>query len=381
MKKTVYIFAQLIFVFLMACSSNTDQTQKASISSQSFGKLPSGEEVTQFIMTNESGMEMSVITYGGIITSLTAPDKSGEYEDIVLGFDNLEGYLQEGVPYFGAIIGRYGNRIAKGKFTLDSTEYDLAINNIGNHLHGGLRGFDKVNWSAKEVEFADGIALELSYLSVDGEEGYPGNLQTTVTYKLGNDNSLLVDYTATTDKKTVVNLTQHSYFNLSAMENTVLDHQLMVNADRFIPVDSTLIPTGELRPVEGTPFDFTEMKKIGADINQENQQLTYGLGYDHCWVLNEGAGEMDLAAKVYEPTSGRTLEVYTTEPGIQVYTGNFLDGTLTGKNNKVYEKRYGLCLETQHFPDSPNQPAFPSTELNAGETYQTQTKFLFGVKE
>ncbi|GAA5029429.1 aldose 1-epimerase [Marivirga lumbricoides] len=365
----------------MACNSTTDQPQNANITSKSFGTLPSGEEVTQYIMTNNQGMEMSVITYGGIITSLTAPDKAGKYEDIVLGFDNLEGYLQDGVPYFGALIGRYGNRIAKGKFTLDSTEYELAINNIGNHLHGGLKGFDKVNWSAKEVEYADGVALELTYLSADGEEGYPGNLETKVTYQLGNDNTLLIDYMATTDKKTVVNLTQHSYFNLSAMKEDVLNHQLMVNADHFLPVDSTLIPTGELRPVEGTPFNFTEMKKVGADVNQENQQLTYGLGYDHCWVLNEGAGKMDLAAKAYEPNSGRTLEVYTSEPAIQVYTGNFLDGTLTGKGGTVYNKRTGLCLETQHFPDSPNQPEFPSTELNPGEKYESQTKFVFGIRE
>ncbi|PTB94653.1 galactose-1-epimerase [Marivirga lumbricoides] len=381
MKKPFFIITQLLLVFLMACNSTTDQPQNANITSKSFGTLPSGEEVTQYIMTNNQGMEMSVITYGGIITSLTAPDKAGKYEDIVLGFDNLEGYLQDGVPYFGALIGRYGNRIAKGKFTLDSTEYELAINNIGNHLHGGLKGFDKVNWSAKEVEYADGVALELTYLSADGEEGYPGNLETKVTYQLGNDNTFLIDYMATTDKKTVVNLTQHSYFNLSAMKEDVLNHQLMVNADHFLPVDSTLIPTGELRPVEGTPFNFTEMKKVGADINQENQQLTYGLGYDHCWVLNEGAGKMDLAAKAYEPNSGRTLEVYTSEPAIQVYTGNFLDGTLTGKGGTVYNKRSGLCLETQHFPDSPNQPEFPSTELNPGEKYESQTKFVFGIRE
>ena len=248
-------------------------------------------------------------------------------------------------------------------------------------MHGGLKGFDKVNWSAKEVEYADGVALELTYLSQDGEEGYPGNLETKVTYQLGNDNTLLIDYMATTDKKTVVNLTQHSYFNLSAMKEDVLNHQLMVNAAHFLPVDSTLIPTGELRLVEGTPFNFTEMKKVGADINQENQQLTYGLGYDHCWVLNEGAGKMDLAAKAYEPNSGRTLEVYTSEPAIQVYTGNFLDGTLTGKGGTVYNKRTGLCLETQHFPDSPNQPEFPTTELNPGEKYESQTKFVFGIRE
>ncbi len=380
MKKSCILISQLILIFFMACNSTSEQTQTASFNTQSFGALPSGEEINQFILSNDKGMEMKVISYGGIISALKTQNKEGEFDDIVLGFDSIEGYVQEGVPYFGAIIGRYGNRIAKGKFTLDSVEYDLAINNIGNHLHGGVKGFDKVVWTGKEVDFEDGVALALTYTSKDMEEGYPGNLETTVTYYLGNDNTLLVDYKATTDKKTVVNLTQHTYFNLTGMKAPVLNHELMINADTFLPVDSTLIPTGNLQPVEDTPFDFTESKKIGKQINEKDQQITYGLGYDHCWVLNDGTKDLTVAAKMHEPSSGRTLEILTTEPGIQFYSGNFLDGTLTGKNGVVYEKRMGLCLETQHFPDSPNQPEFPSTELNPGETYHSQTKFVFGVK-
>jgi aldose 1-epimerase len=363
----------------MSFTASSDQKQQASFETRSFGFLPSGEEIKEFVLINERGLEVKIISYGGIISALKTKNRNGEFEDIVLGFDSIDGYLQE-VPYFGAIIGRYGNRIAKGKFSLDSVEYDLAINNIGNHLHGGLKGFDKVVWSGKEVEFEDGVALALNYTSKDMEEGYPGNLATTVTYYLGNDNSLLVDYKATTDKKTVVNLTQHSYFNLTGMKAPVLNHELMLNADFFLPVDSTLIPTGELISVNNTPFDFKEFKKIGQQINEEDQQLNYGSGYDHCWVLNDSGGHLKIAAKVHEPKSGRTLEVLTTEPGIQFYAGNFLDGTLTGKNGVQYTKRMGLCLETQHFPDSPNQPGFPSTELNPGEIYHSQTKFVFGVK-
>lgn len=330
-------------------------------------------------MTNTNGVEAKVISYGGIITSFKVPDKAGKLEDIVLGYDNLQGYL-DASPYFGAIIGRYGNRIAKGKFTLDSVDYDLAVNNIGNHLHGGLTGFDKVNWKVKEVPSEKGVAIELTYQSIDMEEGYPGTLDVTVTYTLGNDNTLEFNYQATTDKKTVVNLTQHSYFNLTAMKDDVLGHELMINADKFIPVDSTLIPTGELRSVAGTPFDFTEFKKVGADIDVENQQLSYGGGFDHCWVLKEDPKEMSLAATAYEPVSGRAFDVYTTEPGIQFYSGNFLDGTITGKNDKVYKFRAGFCLETQHFPDSPSQESFPTTILNPGETYQTTTLMKFYVK-
>ncbi|MEQ8472477.1 MAG: aldose epimerase family protein [Marinoscillum sp.] len=373
------MFAGILLVFFGCATSKKEEPAEAKVTSQAFGKLPNGQKVTQFTMTNSSGMEAKVISYGGIITSLTAPDKSGKFEDIVLGYDSLEGYL-EASPYFGAIIGRYGNRIAKGKFFLDSVEYDLAVNNIGNHLHGGLTGFDKVNWDVAEVPTENGVALELKYQSADMEEGYPGTLDITVTYTLGNDSTLLFDYRATTDKKTVVNLTQHSYFNLTGMKSNILDHEVMINADQFLPVDSTLIPTGELRPVEGTPFDFTTAKLIGKEINADNQQIEYGLGYDHCWVINDDNEKMTLAASVYEPVSGRAFDVLTTEPGIQFYSGNFLDGTITGKKGTVYEKRTGLCLETQHFPDSPNQNDFPSVTLNPGEVYQTTTLMKFYTK-
>ena len=357
----------------------TEEMAKATITSEPFGELPSGEKVTLFTMTNANGVEAKVMSYGGIITSFKTPDKNGNMDDIVLGYDNLQGYL-EATPYFGAIIGRYGNRIAKGKFTIDGVEYDLAVNNIGNHLHGGLAGFDKVNWNVKEVPSEKGVALEFKRISPDMEEGYPGNLDVTVVYTLGDDNTLEFDYTATTDKNTVVNLTQHSYFNLNGSKSDILDHEIMLNADQFIPVDETLIPTGELRPVAGTPFDFTQSKKIGAEISADNQQLAYGGGYDHCWVLNDDPKEMMLAATAYEPNSGRAMDVYTTEPGIQFYSGNFLDGTITGKNGVVYNHRYGFCLETQHFPDSPNQESFPTTNLAPGETYHTTTLMKFYIK-
>ena len=375
----LFFLASMLFVFFGCSTEKKQEESSATVSSSPFGKLPNGQEVTAYTMTNTNGVEAKVISYGGIITSLKVPDKDGKLEDVVLGYDTLQGYL-DASPYFGAIIGRYGNRIAKGKFTLDSVDYDLAVNNIGNHLHGGLTGFDKVNWNVKEVASEKGVAIELTYQSLDMDEGYPGTLDVTVTYTLGNDNTLEFNYQATTDKKTVVNLTQHSYFNLTGMKDDVLGHELMINADKFIPVDSTLIPTGELRPVAGTPFDFTEFKKVGADIDVENQQLAYGGGFDHCWVLNEDPKEMSLAATAYEPISGRAFDVYTTEPGIQFYSGNFLDGTITGKNDKVYKFRSGFCLETQHFPDSPNQESFPTTILNPGETYQTTTLMKFYVK-
>lgn len=376
----MFLMASMLLVFFgCSTSKKQEETTQASVTSESFGILPSGEEVTLFTMTNTNGLVAKVMSYGGIITSFKVPDKDGQLEDIVLGYDNLQGYL-DATPYFGAIIGRYGNRIAKGKFTLDSVEYDLAINNIGNHLHGGLAGFDKVNWKVTEVPSEKGVALAFSRVSPDMEEGYPGNLDVTVVYTLGNDNTLEFDYTATTDKATVVNLTQHSYFNLNGSKSDILDHELMLNADKFLPVDSTLIPTGELRPVAGTPFDFTQFKKIGKDIDADNQQIAYGGGFDHCWVLKEDPKEMMLAATAYEPNSGRALDVYTSEPGIQFYSGNFLDGTITGKNGIVYKHRSGFCLETQHFPDSPNQESFPTTVLNPGETYHTTTLMKFYTK-
>ena len=340
-----------------------------------FGETMDGTGVDQFILSNNNGMEVRIITYGGIITSWTAPDKNGDYKDIVLGYNTLAEYEAE-TPYFGALIGRYGNRIAKGKFSLDNQEYTLAVNNGVNHLHGGLKGFDKVVWDAKTIVSDATVSLELSYLSKDMEEGYPGNLETKVTYTLNNKDELSVNYEATTDKPTIVNLTQHSYFNLTADFNQdILGHELVINADSFLPVDNTLIPTGEFRDVTGTPFDFKTSKAIGIHIDNENIQLKNGLGYDHCWVLNDQNTGVRFVASAYEPVSGRLLEVFSDEPGIQFYSGNFLDGTLPSKNNGVYQHRTGFCLETQHYPDTPNQKNFPSVRLNPGEKYNSKTVF------
>lgn len=358
------------------------KTQKDSLAivQDNFGKLPSGEAIEKYTMTNANGMEVSVINYGGIITNLKVPDKNGKIADVVLGFNSLDGYLTP-APYFGAIIGRYGNRIAEGKFNLDGTDYTLAQNDGENHLHGGNKGFDKVVWDVTKIANAESVALQLNYLSKDMEEGYPGNLNTTVTYTLSNDNTLKVSYKANTDKTTIVNLTQHSYFNLSGdFSKDILDQKISINADTFLPVDATLIPTGEFKEVAGTPFDFKQPKMIGKEINQENQQLERGLGYDHCWVLNRDPDGLSLAATAYDPTSGRFMEVFTTEPGIQFYSGNFLDGTLESKSGGTYAKRSGFCLETQHYPDTPNQEDFPSVVLNPDETYTSETTFKFSVK-
>jgi aldose 1-epimerase len=347
------------------------------IAREPFGTMPDGRAVERFRLTNAGGMTVDAIGYGGIITSIRVPDRDGRMDDVVLGFDTLEGYLGEH-PFFGAIIGRYGNRIASGAFTLDGQAYTLASNNGPNHLHGGEQGFDKVLWQAEPVAGQNAIAFTRT--SPDGEEGYPGNLAVRVTYTLTDRNELVVEYHATTDKATPVNLTQHSYFNLAGQASgDILGHELMLNADRFTPVNDTLIPTGELAPVEGTPFDFRKPSAIGARIDGAHPQIKNGLGYDHNWVLNGTPGELRLAARVVEPTTGRTLEVATTEPGIQFYSGNFLDGSIAGKSGTVYAHRTGFCLETQHFPDSPNQPAFPSTILRPGEEYRTRTVFTFGV--
>lgn len=351
---------------------------KAGIEKSAFGTLPDGRAVELYTLRNAQGMEVKISTYGGIVTSWTAPDKTGKYEDITLGCDSLTGYLR-GTPYFGALIGRYGNRIAKGKFTLDNATYILATNNIGNHLHGGLQGFDKVLWTATPFDSAE-PNLKLTYFSKDGEEGYPGNLSVTVVYTLLKDNALKIDYTAATDKATVVNLTNHAYFNLAG-KGDILGHELTLHADRFLPVDSTLIPTGELRPVAGTVFDFTQSTPVGARINDTaDMQIRYGLGYDHCWVLSDTTGELRRAAALYEPQSGRLMEVLTTEPAVQFYSGNFLDGTVRGRGGVMYGHRTGLCLETQHYPDSPNKPAFPGTVLRPGEMYESTTVYQFSVK-
>ncbi|MER3375123.1 MAG: aldose epimerase family protein [Allomuricauda sp.] len=384
------------FVFLAAllhlgCKENKKENQsenqmvktesgKSHVGKSAFGEMPNGEKVDKYTLSNENGMEVDVITYGGIITRWTAPDKNGNYQDVVLGFNDLESYFGD-VPYFGALVGRYGNRIAKGQFSLDGETYTLAKNNGPNHLHGGNKGFDKVVWNAEAESTDDGASLVLTYTSADGEEGYPGKLDVKVTYTLTGDDQLDIQYEAVTDKPTVVNLTQHSYFNLSGdFSQDILDHEVTLNAPAYLPVDAGLIPTGELRPVEGTPFDFTEPKAVGKEINADNEQIKRGGGYDHCWVLDETNGDFGLAASAYHPETGRFLEVYTDEPAIQFYTGNFLNGALASKTGGTYGKRSGLCLETQHYPDSPNQEAFPSTRLNPGETYSSRTSFKFSTK-
>lgn len=389
----VQLFLLIIFFNLMACSQTSEKNKNdqnnrgkdMNITKTSFGELDDGTPVALYTLTNKNGVEVKITNYGGIVISLKVPDKEGNIEDVVLGFDSLAGYrsdvyLQEG-PYFGALIGRYGNRIAEGRFTLDGQEYELATNNGPNHLHGGLKGFDNVVWEAEEFKNENEVGVKLHYQSQDMEEGYPGKLDVNVTYTLTDDDELNIEYMATTDKKTVVNLTNHSYFNLTGnAKRDILGHKVMINADAFVPVDETLIPTGELRSVEGTPFDFTEPVAVGQRIEADNEQLIYGKGYDHCWVLNGDAGEMKLAATVYEPNSGRFMEVFTTEPGIQFYSGNFLNGNLTGKGGVTYQQRFGLCLETEHFPDSPNQPDFPSVVLDPNETYRTKTTYKFAAK-
>jgi len=332
-----------------------------------------------YTLKNSRGMEAAITSYGGIVVSLRVPDRDGRIADVALGFDRVEEYRKEH-PYFGAIIGRYGNRIAKGRFTLNGVEYKLAQNNGENHLHGGIRGFDKVTWMAREFRAAGGPALELTYTSRDGEEGYPGNLTATVTYTLTENNELRIDYTATTDKDTVVNLTNHTYFNLAGQgEGDVLGHQVTIAADHFTPVDAGLIPTGELRSVEGTPFDFRQPHAIGERIGVQDEQLAFGKGYDHNFVLNGPEGTLRPAARVVEPGSGRVMEVLTTEPGLQFYTGHFLDGSIRGKSGTAYRHRYGFCMETQHFPDSPNNPYFPTTVLTPGQKYQTTTTYRFST--
>ena len=355
-------------------------TEAVTIVKSEYGKTEKGEKVDSYKLKNQKGMEVDIITYGGIITSLKVPNKDGKSEEVVLGFNSLKQYMKPN-PYFGALIGRFGNRIAKGKFTLDGKEYKLALNNDKNALHGGPEGFHRVVWTAEEVKGGDNASLKLKYVSKDMEEGYPGNLTVYVTYTLTNDNALDVVYEATTDKKTVLNLTQHSYFNLSSdFSKTILDHEITIDADKLVPVDATLIPTGELTDVTNTPFDFRKPKTVGKEIGVKDDQLKKGLGYDHCWVLNNQDKGERFAASAYDATSGRLLEVFTDQPGIQLYTGNFLDGTLPMRYGGTYAHRTGFCLETQHYPDSPNQKNFPSTVLSPGENYKTKTTFKFSVK-
>jgi aldose 1-epimerase len=379
----------ILFVSLFALGAcekaQKPESEKAeanpTMQKQSFGKTDDGQAIDLYTLTNKSGAQVSITNYGGIVVSIKVPDKTGKLGDVVQGYDSVEGYVKD-KAFLGATIGRYGNRIAKGKFVLNGVTYHLPLNDGPNSLHGGTLGFNKRVFTAKEVPGAEVPALELTYVSKDGEEGYPGNLTATVTFHWTDDNELKIDYRATTDKDTVVNLTNHSYFNLAGQgEGDILDHQLTIYADRFTPIDSTLIPTGELRAVKGTPFDFTTATAIGARINQDNEQLKFGKGYDHNWVLNAGVSEtLHPAAEVYEPKTGRVLQVLTMEPGLQFYSGNFLDGTITGKGGKVYQHRYALCLETQHFPDSPNHATSPSTTLKAGQTYHTTTVYKFSTR-
>ena len=360
-------------------SSSAKQKSNAKVEKSTFGKLADGTVIDLYKLTNRNGVEVQIITYGGSIVSLKTPDRNGNFADIVLGYDDPQGYVDD-TSYLGALIGRYANRIANGKFKLGGVEYTLAQNNAPNSLHGGPTGFHKRVWQAREVTRPNAAALQVSYNSKDGEEGFPGNLAVTTTFVLNNTNELRIEYSATTDKTTVVNLTEHAYFNLAGPgEGTILDHLMRINANRFTPVDANLIPTGELRSVKGTPLDFTKATVIGSRINDDYEQLRLGRGYDHNYVLNKAGKQLSLAAEVYEPVSGRTLEMWTTEPGVQFYSGNFLDN-VKGKGGKIYQQRGGFCLEAQHFPDSPNKPAFPSAVLRPNQKYSQITVYKFSVR-
>jgi aldose 1-epimerase len=360
-------------------TSVTVTARKATVVSSAFGRTADGAQIDLFTLTNVNGVEVRAMSYGATIVSLRVPDRSGQLGDVVLGFDTFDEYVAKKPPYFGAIVGRYGNRIAKGRFTLDGKAYQLATNNGPNHLHGGVKGFDKLVWNSEPFERDGNVGVAYTVTSPDGDEGYPGTLNARVTYMLSATNELTVDYEATTDKATPINLTQHSYFNLAGEgSGDILGHVLTLDADRYTPVDAGLIPTGEMATVDGTPFDFRKPTAIGARIDADHQQLQYGKGYDHNWVLNGDSG-LRHAARLVDPKSGRTLDVSTTEPGLQFYAGNFLDGTIAGKSGHVYQRRGGLCLETQHFPDSPNHANFPSAILRPGQRYQSRTVFTFSV--
>ena len=390
MKVSKKMLAYLSLVLLIGCQSNlTNKNEqpsgnmKAKISKATWGTLPNGTTIDIYTLTNKHGLEARITNYGGIVVSLLTPDKNGKMEDVVLGFETLDEYMKDS-PYFGCIVGRFGNRIAKGQFELKGKTYPLAKNDGENHLHGGLKGFDKVVWEAVPDTSSGEASLNLTYVSPDGEEGYPGNLEVRVVYSLTENDELKITYFATTDQQTPVNLTHHGYFNLTGgAKRDILSHELSINATGFLPVDSGLIPTGELRALNGTPFNFKTAKPIGNDINFDDIQLKLGKGFDHNWVLamHKPGGQPELAATVLEPESGRYMEVFTTEPGIQFYSGNFLDGTLKGKGGVVYQQRWGLCLETQHFPDSPNHLMYPSTTLVPGEHYSSTTIYKFSVKK
>lgn len=380
---SLFIFLTVLCIFGCNKKENNNKTHSdhmENVQVSDYGVTAKGDSVKQYTLTNKNGMKVEVINYGGIITSLTAPDKNGKYQDVVLGFTKPEDYFNDNPYFFGALIGRYGNRIADAKFTLEGKTYELDKNDGPNSLHGGKEGFDTKIWTVEPVKDAQFPTLKLTYVSADGEEGFPGKLTTTVLYTLTDDNALEISYEATTDKATVVNMTQHSYFNLSGnFTQSITDHELKLKAEKFLPVNSTIIPTGEEKSVKGTPFDFTVSKPIGKDINSDDEQIRLGQGYDHNWIL-EGKGLRTIAT-VYHPASGRVMEVMTDQPGVQFYSGNFLDGKYETKTGGKYEKRNGFCLETQHYPDSPNQKAFPSTELKPGQKYQTKTIYKFSVKK
>lgn len=380
MRKLASSLTILALAFTAACGPApadppTAARRPAAIERATFGTLPDGAVVERFTLRNAASIEVVLSSLGAAIHSIRTPDRDGRMADVVLGFETLDQWVTN-PPFFGVVVGRYANRIARGRFTLDGVTYTLATNNGQNHLHGGNRGFDKVVWQAEPVEGANAVAF--TYASPDGDEGYPGALTVRVTYTLNDDGELQLDYTANTDKPTVVNLSNHAYFNLAGT-GTVLDHELQIHADRYTPVDETLIPTGELAAVEGTPFDFRQATPIGARITADHPQIRIGGGYDHNFVLNGTSGQLRPAAAAYDPSSGRTLEVRTTEPGVQLYSGNFAD-PIVGRGGQAYPRHAGFCLETQHFPDSPNQSAFPSTVLRPGETFTSTTVFRFGVR-
>jgi aldose 1-epimerase len=375
--------AALLILGVMTMVPYPNAEAKSKMQKQVFGKIQDGQSVDLYVLTNKQGMAAAITNFGATLVSLKVPDRDGKMADVVLGYDDPADY-ENGKAYFGGTIGRYGNRIAHGKFSLNGVTYTLPLNDGENTLHGGIRGFNKRVWTAKDVSSSAGEALELTYVSKDGEEGFPGNLTVTVVYTLlADQNTVKIDYTATADKDTVLNLTNHSYFNLAGQGNgDILRHQLTLFASQFTPVDATLIPTGQLQDVHGTPFDFLQPAAIGARINQDDPQLKFGRGYDHNWVLDKkSADSLSLAARAYDAQSGRVLEVSTTEPGVQFYSGNFLDGTIHGKDGKVYGYRSAFCLETQHFPDSPNHPNFPSTVLKPGQTYRSTSTYKFSVQK
>jgi aldose 1-epimerase len=376
----IFLIFLAAFSFFSTEACRTNRKAQVFMTTSVFGKLPDGREVSQHTLTNRAGVTARVISYGATIKSLTVPDRGGKMDDVVLGFDSLQRYI-DGTTYFGAVVGRYGNRIGKGRFQLDGKQYQLTVNDGENHLHGGKTGFNKVLWDAKILSDSEEPSLQMQYVSRDGEEGYPGTVALKVTYMLTRDNELRIDYEGTTDKPTILNPTQHSYFNLSGSpQNTILDHTLMIEADGFTPVDKGLITTGQTASVANTPMDFRTPVAIGARINDAYEQLSFGRGYDHNWVLRGSPGTLRKAGELYEPKSGRLMTVFTDQPGLQFYSGNFLDGTAIGKNGVAYGPRSGLCLEAQAFPDTPNKPDFPPVTLRPGQVYRQTTIYQFSTK-